>query len=340
MTLPDDRSPRERLDTLPRRPLGQWPSPLHPLPRFSQAVGCEVWIKRDDIGPVGLAGNKVRKFELLLGAAMAEGADTIITTGAAQSNSARTAAAAAAQLGLRCVLVLTGDPPPQNRANVLLDRLFGAEVRFVGPVGWAELPTLLRAVAEEGRAEGRRPFIAPVGASSPLGSLGFAQAYLELRHQLDGLRPRLTEPVVVHTSTSGGTHAGLVVGRAVAGGGPETVAIDAGGVLADPGPDLAALATAAGALIGLDHTFHAAELEVHLNFAGDGYGRPSPEGLDAIRLLARTEGIVCDPVYSGKGLAGLIALARSGRFADQPALFWHTGGWHALFDPQYGDTIV
>jgi 1-aminocyclopropane-1-carboxylate deaminase/D-cysteine desulfhydrase len=340
LTPADRAGARERLATLPRVHLATLPTPLQHLPRFSAAVGAEVWIKRDDIGEVGLAGNKVRKFELVLGAALAEGADTLVTTGALQSNSARTGAAAAARLGLRCILVLTGPEPATRTANLLLDEVLGAEVRPVGAIGWQELGPVLDAVADEVRADGGHPVVAPVGASSPLGALGFALGYLELVEQLRTSGPAHDDPTVVHTSTSGGTHAGLVVGRLLAGGGPGVLGVDAGRVLREPAADLARLATAAAAQLGLDVTVDPATIELDLDHGGPAYGAVTPEGIEAIRLLARTEGIVCDPVYSGKGLAALVARARAGRFADRPVVFWHTGGWHALFDPHYGDPVL
>ncbi len=328
----------EQLHALPRAELVAWPSPLQRLDRFSEAIGVEVWCKRDDMGSPGLAGNKVRKYELVLGAALADGADVLITTGAAQSNSARAGAAAAATLGMDCVLVLSGEAPARATANLLLDRLFGADVRFAGRVGWEELNRQVAAIGDELRTAGRRPVTAPVGCSSPLGSLGFALAYLELVDQLEnlGIGPSL----VVHTSTSGGTSAGLLVGRLLAGGGPPLRAVDAGLVFADPTAGIARLATDALALLGDDRTITADDVDLDLSQLGSGYGKPTEACVEAIRLLARTEGIVCDPVYSGKGLAGLVAEARSGALdRSRPVVFWHTGGWHALFDPHYGDSV-
>jgi 1-aminocyclopropane-1-carboxylate deaminase/D-cysteine desulfhydrase len=334
-TGPDLLEARARLAALPRAPLGSWPTPLQRLERFGAALGLDVWAKRDDVGAVGLAGNKVRKFELVLGAAVAEDADTLVTTGAAQSNSARTGAAAAAALGMRCVLVLSGaEPSPPPTANLLLDRLFGAETRFAGAAGWDELNGTVEAVAAEVRAAGGRPVSAPVGCSSALGALGFALAYLELTGQLAavGLRPDL----VVHASTSGGTHAGLVAGRRLAGGGPPIRAYDAGRIFADPAGACAMLASGALALVGCDEVVPAAEIDVDASHVGKAYGRPTAAATEAIDLLARTEGILCDPVYSGKALAGLVADARSGRVpAGSTVVFWHTGGWHVLFDPAY-----
>jgi 1-aminocyclopropane-1-carboxylate deaminase/D-cysteine desulfhydrase len=332
---------RDRLLALPRVHLAALPTPLQRLPRFSDALGADVWIKRDDMGELGLAGNKVRKFELVLGAARAGGADTLVTTGAVQSNSARAGAAAAARLGMRCILVLTGAPPAASTANLLLDELFGAEVRLVGAIGWQELGPVLAAVADEVRSDGGRPVVAPVGASSPLGSLGFALGYLELRDQLRTDGPAGdAAPVLVHASTSGGTHSGLVVGRLLAGSGPHVVGVNAGRVLADPAADLARLATAAAAHIGLEVTVDAASIDLDDDHGGPAYGAVTPDGVEAIRLLARTEGIVCDPVYSGKALAALVTRVRDGRLGDRPVVFWHTGGWHALFDPHYGGSVL
>lgn len=338
----DHAAALDRLRTLPRVTLAPLPTPLQRLDRFSEAIGAEVWCKRDDIGSPALAGNKVRKYELVLASALAAGADTLITTGATQSNSARTGAAAAARLGMRCVLLLTGEAPADRTANLLLDSLLGAEVHFAGAVGWQELGPLLERCAADQRAAGRRPFIAPVGASSARGALGFALAYLELLDQLDAIGPAFATSTVavVHTTTSGGTHAGLVVGRALAARGPRVIGIDAGRVLADPAEGLARLAGAAAAELEADITFNAADIDVRLEHAGPAYGAITGEAVAAIRLLARTEGIVCDPVYSGKGLAGLVAMARDGAFTEGPVVFWHTGGWHAVFDPHYGDALL
>ena len=268
----------DRLAALPRVRLATLPTPLQPLPRFSAAVGADVWIKRDDIGEVGLAGNKVRKFELVLGEALVAGADTLITTGAIQSNSARAGAAAAPRLGLRCILVLTGPRPTDSSANLLLDELFGAEVRFAGPIGWQELGPLLEAVADEVRAGGGWPVVAPVGASSPLGSLGFALGYLELLGQLRAGGPVPDdEAIVVHASTSGGTHAGLVVGRLLAGEGPRILGVDAGRVLRDPASDLARLATEAAALVGLGVGVDPGTIELDVDHGGPAYGAVTPE---------------------------------------------------------------
>ena len=316
---------------LPRIPLAQLPTPFHRLQRFSEAIGAEVWIKRDDAGPVGLAGNKVRKLEYVLGEARAQGADAVVIIGAEQSNAARATAAACAQLGLRCVLVLSGDRPPSATGNLLLDELFGAEVHFAGDVGWAELWEASQRVGEDLRADGATPYTLPAGASSPLGACGFVQAWHELRDQ------GADEGTLYFASSSCGTYAGLLLGRAMTGGdGPELRAI---GVAPDVVPDVpgyvAALAQGAAELLGADVDLPPPEID--MRYLGDGYAIPTLEGVEAIRLLARAEGIVCDPIYSGKALAALVAEARQGA---APAVFWHTGGYHALFAPRFGDAVV
>lgn len=322
---------------LARVALAPLPTPLHRLERFSAAVGVEVWAKRDDIGSPTLAGNKVRKLEFLLGRALADRADTLVTTGAAQSNSARASVAAAAACGMAAVLVLSGDRPAQVTANLLLDELMGAEVRFAGRVGWAELNAQVEAVADELRALGRRPVTAPVGCSNPLGTVGFVAGYDELVAQLDaaGVAPQ----AVYATSTSGGTLAGLALGQALAGRGPQPVGIDAGLVHERPAEALAALANQTAQLLGSPLRLGPTDVVIDTGYLGAGYGKPTAAAAEALGLLARTEGIVVDPVYSAKGLAGLVDHCRAGR-VQSPVVFWHTGGWHSLFDPHYGDATL
>ncbi|MEL7155507.1 MAG: pyridoxal-phosphate dependent enzyme, partial [Actinomycetota bacterium] len=323
-----DTAARERLLALPTVGLGHWPTPLDRLDRFGARIGAEVWIKRDDVQGVALAGNKIRKFDLVIGQARQDGRDTLVTTGAVQSNSARTGAAMAAAVGMSSVLLLSGRQPDQPVGNLLIDQLVGSEVRFAGSVGWRELNAGVAAIVEELNAAGRSAFAAPVGCSSPLGTLGFAKAFLELQAQLDdrSLRPG----AIVHTSTSGGTAAGLLVGRSIAGSDVRLVAVDAGEIMGEPETGLVKLAGRAAALVDHELTLTADEVEVVTDQVGAGYGKHTPEAAAAISLLARTEAILTDPVYSGKGLAGLIDLV--GRAAiEGPVVFWHTGGYHALF---------
>jgi D-cysteine desulfhydrase family pyridoxal phosphate-dependent enzyme len=316
---------------LPRLRLASLPTPFHRLHRFSEAIGAEVWIKRDDVGSIGLAGNKVRKLEYVLADARDQGADAIVIIGAEQSNAARATAAACAQLGLRCVLVLSGEEPSgPPTGNLLLDDLFGAEIQFAGDVGWEELRAASERLSDDLRAEGATPYTLPAGSSSPLGAVGFVAAWFELREQMRDAGVEAS--TLFYAASSGGTQAGLTLGRAISGD-PAAPALRAIGVAPDLTPDVDALARGAASLIGADAEIPPAQID--MSFAGAGYAIPTPEGNEAIRLLASTEGIVCDPVYSGKALAALVAAEHDG-----PAVFWHTGGYHALFAPRYGDAVL
>jgi D-cysteine desulfhydrase family pyridoxal phosphate-dependent enzyme len=319
---------------LPRLRLADLPTPLERAERFGAAIGAEVWIKRDDIGSIGLAGNKVRKLEYVLADAIEQGADTIVIIGAEQSNAARATAAACARLGLGCLLVLSGTAPAGPAGNLLLDTLFGAEVHFAGDVGWAALWEESQRLSEVLRARGATPYTLPAGASSPLGACGFVDAWSELRDQLGD--SGVDAESVYYAATSGGTHAGMTLGRAIDGAGPALRAIAASpDIVPDMPAYVAGLANAAAELLGAGVEVEARDVEIDMAHIGEGYGIPTPEGVAAIRLLARTEGIVCDPVYSGKALAALVAGEHGG-----PVVFWHTGGYHALFAPRYGDVVV
>ncbi len=331
----------DRLADLPSAGLGHWPTPLHRLPRFEAELGVgagtELWIKRDDVQGVALAGNKIRKFDLVVGQARVDGHDTLVTTGAVQSNSARTGAAAAAAVGMDSVLLLSGREPEAASANLLLDRLVGGEVRYAGNANWNELNQGVDDIVAELRAAGRSAFAAPVGCSSPLGTLGFARAFVELDRQCAeaGLDP----VAVVHTSTSGGTHAGLLVGRSLVGREVRLIAVDAGAINRHPRRFLLGLAQEAAAVIGHEMTLTADEVEVITDQLGEGYGRHTEAANRAIARLARTEAVVTDPIYSGKGLAGLVELVEAGAVGG-PVVFWHTGGYHALFDPRHGGPVI
>jgi 1-aminocyclopropane-1-carboxylate deaminase/D-cysteine desulfhydrase len=297
-------------------------------------LGVEVWLKRDDVGSLGLVGNKVRKLEFTLGEAVAGGAETVVTLGAPQSNHARATASAAARLGLHAVLVMGGEPPAgPPTGNLLLDAMFGAELLYAGTEEWAQLAATVQAAAQERD----KAYALPAGGSSPVGALGFVAAYAELLGQLDsaGLRPQY----VYHASTSGGTHAGLMLGHALARRGPRPRGFDVGRIVPD-GPGLTAwLANEAGALLGADVSLTASDAQLDLSQLGDGYGAFTEAGIEAIGLLARTEGVILDPVYSAKGMAGLIADARAGRI-EGPAVFWHTGGGPSVFAAGWGERLL
>ena len=310
------------------------PTPLERAPRLSRELGLDVWLKRDDVGSLGLVGNKVRKLEFTLGEALAVGADTVVTLGAPQSNHARATACAAARLGLHAVLVMGGEPPPgPPSGNLLLDALFGAEVLYAGTHDWAQLATTVEAVTQE-RANA---YALPAGGSSPVGALGFAAAYAELLGQLDvaHIQPRH----VYHASTSGGTHAGLMLGHALARGGPTPIGFDVGQIVPEVCGLVAWLANEAGALLDVDVRLSEDDAHLDLSQLGGGYGAFTQAAIDAIDLLARTEGVVLDPVYSAKGMAGLIADARAGRLHG-PVVFWHTGGGPSVFAAGWGERLL
>jgi 1-aminocyclopropane-1-carboxylate deaminase/D-cysteine desulfhydrase len=318
----------------PRVGLTALPTPLDPAPRLSRELGVEVWLKRDDVGSLGLVGNKVRKLEFTLGEALVQGAGTVVTLGAPQSNHARATASAAARLGLHAVLVMGGErPEAPPTGNLLLDELFRAELLYAGTQEWAQLAATVEAVAQERGGA----YTLPAGGSTPVGALGFAAAYAELLGQLEsaGLRPQH----VYHASTSGGTHAGLLLGHALAGKGPRPVGFDVGQIVPDARGLVTWLANEAGALLGADVALTEDDAHLDLSQLGDGYGAFTPAGIEAIDLLARTEGVVLDPVYSAKGMAGLIADARAGR-VEGPVVFWHTGGGPSLFAAGWGERLL
>ncbi|MDQ7820679.1 MAG: D-cysteine desulfhydrase family protein [Armatimonadota bacterium] len=319
------------LHRLPRVRLAHLPTPLEEAPRLSAYLGGpRIWIKRDDLTGLALGGSKARKLEFLLGQAQAEGCDVVVTVGAVQSNHARMTAAAARRLGMDAVLVLQGDPPARVQGNLLLDRIFGAEVRLIQTDDEYVLAGVTDDVARQLRRQGRRPYVIPRGGSTALGAVGYLTAWREAADQIASLGIRVD--AVVHASTSGGTQSGLYAGIQATGSEVQVVGISAG-----PPADVVvrrvrSIVTELGDLLGRPWRAHPDDLIVDDRFVGQGYGLPTPECLDAIRLVARTEGVLLDPVYTGKAMAGLMGLIGQGRFTrDQTVIFWHTGGQPALF---------
>lgn len=321
----------------PRQSLGFFPTPLHELKNLSAALcGPQLFIKRDDLTGLALGGNKTRKLEYLVGAAVAKGADTLITAGAIQSNHCRQTAAAAAKMGMACHLVLGGSAPSTANGNLLLDGLLGATIHWAGEHRKGEdIPR----IAEELRAAGRRPFIVPYGGSNEIGALGFVEGLRELQEQAAAMNLEFDH--IIFASSSGGTHAGLMIGRELlkmpcrlTG-----IAIDKVGS-ADKSfrQQIIELANAAGQMLGLDHHFSAADLHLNEDFTGAGYAVIGEAEREAISLCARHEGILVDPVYTGRALAGMIGLVRNGTLKKhEKVLFWHTGGSPALF--AYADAL-
>jgi 1-aminocyclopropane-1-carboxylate deaminase/D-cysteine desulfhydrase-like pyridoxal-dependent ACC family enzyme len=318
----------ERLAAVPSLDLWTPPSPIHDLPRLGAALGGgpRLIVKRDDAIPFGFGGNKVRKIAIVAAAALADGADTLVSVGGVQSNSARVVAAVAARMGVKCVLVLNGAPPERPTANALLDTLLGAEVHYVASRA-ERAPTMAR-IAERSRREGRRVCEIPLGASTPLGALGYVRAVGEM------VRQGVVPDVIVHSTSSGGTQAGLVAGCILHGLPTRVVGISAD----DPAEAIRAtvreVIAGIGGLLGVDGAdlANAREIEVDDAHVGGGYGVPSDASREAVNLMARHEAMFVDHTYTAKALAGLIHHVRRGSFGPgQTVLFWHTGGQVGLF---------
>ena len=329
-----DRRPLiDRLAAFPRLGLADLPTPLQPMKRLTAHLGGpRLWIKRDDATGLGFGGNKLRKLDYVLHDAVSKGADTIVSGGVVQSNSQRQVAAVAAKLGLACHLAVyhgrLAPPTPEyeTSGNAFLNRLFGAKLHDVPWTG--DRNAAIRTLVDDLKAKGRKPYFVPYGVSNALGAVGYATTIAEIAQQaaLSGFKPA----AIVHCSGSDGTQAGLVIGAAVAM--PETKII---GIDIDAEPvrvrtDVVAMARQAADLLGAD--FDEAAVEVVAGHAGPAYGVPHAATIEAIRLAGQSEALVLDPVYSGKGLAGLIAMIRQGRWRnDEDVIFLHTGGAPALF---------
>jgi D-cysteine desulfhydrase family pyridoxal phosphate-dependent enzyme len=299
-------------------------TPLQRADRLGDRLGFapgRLWVKRDDLTGVAGGGNKARKLEYLVADASSSGADTLVTIGAVQSNHVRATGSAARRAGLDCVAVLLhgGSPPREAEANVVLDEVLGIRVRWA-PAGHAD--QALAAAAEQVRAEGRVPYVIPMGGSSPVGMRGYVDAARELAAEVPD------DALVVCASSTGGTQAGLAAGFGHHG---SVLGVDVG-ALADLAERVAPLAEAAAAAAGLPAPAGAPQLRA--SFAP--YAAPTDEALDAIRLAAVTEGLVLDPVYSGRGLAGLLGGVTDGDIdPERTTVFLHTGGMPALFAHRY-----
>ena len=319
------------IEKLPRFPLAQLPTPIEQLARLSLELGGpELLIKRDDQTGLALGGNKTRKLEFLVGDALAQGADTLVTVGAAQSNHCRQTAAAAAKAGLKCELILNGTKPEQPTGNLLLNRLFGANEH------WIDRPqraAKLRELPEQLRARGRKPYVIGVGGSNGVGATGYVVAMIELMEQL-----RVSGQSVDHIlfgTSSGGTQAGIELGARITGfnGKLHGLSIDKN----EPEhleyeSEVAQIANACAGYVGSEVRLAKADIQVVYGYVGEGYGVVGELEREAIRWMARCEGIVLDPVYAGRAFGALLDLIRQGVFKrGETVLFWHTGGSPALF---------
>jgi L-cysteate sulfo-lyase len=319
---------RDALGRFKQLPLSPFPTLVDEMPRLRDVLGGgpRLLIKRDDAIAFAFGGNKVRKLAFVAAQAQAEGADTLITAGGVQSNHARVTAATAARLGIRAILVANGTAPDRPAANALLARLLGAEIVYVS--SRHDRAPKMTEIAERLRADGRRPYVIPIGASTPLGALGYALAVAELVEQI------AAPDVIVHASSSGGTQAGIVAGCSLLGLPTRVVGISAD----ESAPALQAevraiLSGLADLLVIEPHAFsRGPSVEVDDRFVGPGYGIPTDASREAIDLAARTEAVFLDPTYTAKAMAALIAYVRQQKLVEeQTVLFWHTGGQVALF---------
>jgi D-cysteine desulfhydrase family pyridoxal phosphate-dependent enzyme len=321
----------KRFNKIPRLNLGYYPTPIEEAPQLRKFLGeraPRVFIKRDDYTGLGFGGNKVRKLEYVLAKAVADGAEVVITSGGVKSNHARVTAAICAKLGIRCILVLNpaavafeGLAP----ASLAADQLYGAEIICVSDR--EERAPTVAAIAERLRGEGKNVAVIPIGASIPLGALGFVRAVEEATAQLEAMNTRID--YIFHSSSSGGTQAGVVAGCQLFDWNVKVVGVSPDDSSASISAEVSKIIRGVGETLGVELSEDVTVLDEYI---GDGYGVPSAQGEEAIELLARTEGIILDPVYTAKAMAALIDWIRRGQLTENDNLmFWHTGGQLALF---------
>jgi D-cysteine desulfhydrase family pyridoxal phosphate-dependent enzyme len=307
------------------------PTPIETLPRLSDALrGPRLLIKRDDQTGLAFGGNKTRKLEFLVAEARDQGANTLISGGALQSNHCRQSAAAAARFGFKCILVLTGDEPKQPSANLLLDELFGAEIVYVPER--KDRDRIIQETFNRAGKEGLKPYLVPYGGSNATGALGYAFAMKELMEQ------EANADWIVFATSSGGTHAGLVLGQRMFGYGGKVLGISVDESEEWLKRNVSEVASLTSKKLGKRIAFTPDEVLANDNYCSPGYGVLTEAEREAIHLFATYEGVLLDPVYTGRAAAGMIDLIRKGFFKnDESVLFLHTGGQPALFADQYAN---
>jgi len=310
------------------------PTPVEELPRLSKALGGpRILVKRDDQTGLAFGGNKTRKLEFLVAEAQERGARTLISAGAIQSNHCRQTAAAAARFGFECTLVLTGEAPKQPSANLLLDRLFGA--RIITVADRKDRDRILQETVEEAESSGRKPYLVPYGGSSPTGALGYAFAVQEFVGQ------NVQADWILFGTSSGGTHAGLVLGQRLFGYPGKVLGVSIDESEAWLKSHVSELASQASEKLGERIEFTTSDVSATDSYCKAGYGVLTEAEREAVDLFARYEGLLLDPVYTGRAAAGMIDLIRKGNFRpDETVLFWHTGGQPALFAERYSQGLV
>lgn len=308
--------------------LAHLPTPIEKLPGLSRHFGgTQIFIKRDDLTGLGVGGNKTRKLEYLLADALKKGCRTLISTGAVQSNHCRQVAAAAAKAGLECLLVLSGEEPAEPQGNLLLDYLSGAKAIFVKR---PERDQQLQKAFERAVAEGKKPYLIPYGGSSAIGAMGYLEAMHELKEQ--GMDPDW----IIFASSSGGTHAGMALGARFYGLKAKVLGIGIDNLNLNFSTTIANLANETAAQLGLEIHLEPEDILLNEDYCRTGYGKLQPEEVEAIKLFARKDGILLDPVYTGRAAAGMVDLFAKGLFKpEDQVLFWHTGGTPALFAEPY-----
>lgn len=316
-----------------RVPLAHLPTPIEALPRLSRLLGGpQLFIKRDDLTGLGMGGNKTRKLEYLAADALAEGAKTLITTGAVQSNHCRQVAAAAAKLGLDCQLILAGNEPGKAQGNLLLDKLSGAQVFFTTK---ANRDQELQLRFQQAQRDGQKPYLIPYGGSNTIGALGYLNAMRELSEQ------KLEPDWIVFATSSGGTQAGLILGAHLTGFKGKILGISIEHSSDPFSAQIADLANKTVDELGYDWSVTSREVLINDSYCQAGYGVLTSAEIEAVNLFARTEGILLDPVYTGRAAAGLLDLIRKGFFRpEEKVLLWHTGGTPALFAEPYSQGLL
>ena len=315
------------LSQLPRVSLGFFPTPIQALPRLSRLVGREILIKRDDLSGLAMGGNKARKLRFLVAEAIAQACDTLVATGFLQSNNVVQTAAAAARSGLKCILALEARRPDEIRGNVLLSKLLGAEIRYADnrPIG-----EVIDGIVADVSARGGKVYAMPPGGSTGIGVAGFVEAAFEARAQLREMEKGV-EAIVLPTGT-GGTQAGLLLGSKILDWPVAIVGISTGKSEEELQVAIPAMAAECARVLAVDCRIGSRDVTVSEEFIGDGYARPGRADFEAIRTVAREEGILTDPVYTGRAMHGMIELLEQGRISGSgPVLFWHTGGLPAVF---------
>lgn len=315
----------------PRFILSRWDTPLQELKNISASLGGpRILIKRDDLTDIAMGGNKTRKLEFLLADALKAEADCLITAGGIQSNHCRLTAATAVRAGLDCHLVLAGDKPEDINGNLVLDKLFDASIHWCAK---SERESTLQSVAADLRAQGRCPYVIPVGGSTGVGALGYVNAFMELQKQMQQLDLNVDRVLVA--SSSGGTHAGLELGARLTGFTGQVLGISIDQVKTGTEnflPILAEIANDAAKLLGVDGSFGEADFRLNCDYLGAGYAIMGEMEREAIQLMSRQEAIILGPVYTGRAFGGLIDLIRKGDIgSDETVVFWHTGGTPEVF---------